>query len=239
MHTFTTRTGGNTPHPLESFSMGTAQYPDLLPYIEKNRQKLCEILNLNKKNLIIPEQKHTANIKIVSSPDDNVSNCDALITEVPNLPLMLLFADCVPVIIYAPDRHVVSVIHAGWRGTAVSIVKKTVDILSGKFNADITKLKVAIGAAIGQCCYPVSREVATKLENTIKHDCDNIFINNIDNDNLINVDLKKLNTQQLMESGVLYIDKSDNCTSCNNSIFYSYRAENGKTGRHAAIASLK
>jgi len=238
IHGFTIRNGGKTPFSSVNFSMGTAGNPELLSSVEENRKKICKILGLNHENLIIPEQKHTDNIKIVSSTDDDVSNCDGLITEVPELVLMLLFADCVPVIIYAPDRHVISVVHAGWRGTAKSIVKKAVNILETEFNADIKKLKAVVGPAIGKCCYPVSNEVSEELEITITKDCDNIFTRNMKDINLIDVDLKKLNARQLEESGVINIDVSDNCTCCMNSVFYSYRAENGKTGRHAAIASL-
>lgn len=258
VHTFTTRTGGNTPSPLETFSMGTAENPELLPYVQENRKRICEILGINYENLIIPEQKHTDNIKIVSSPYDNISDCDGLVTQTPGLVLMLLFADCIPVIIYAPDKHIISVVHAGWRGTAKSIVKKTLNIMKKEFNIDIKKIKASVGPAIGQCCYPVSREVAEELENTIakqefkkgndefsflnsfqpENNCDNIFTTNIKDNNLVNVDLKKLNVQQLKEFGIINIDKSENCTCCMNSVFYSYRGENGKTGRHAAIASL-
>jgi len=151
---------------------------------------------------------------------------------------MLLFADCVPVIIYAPDKHVISVTHAGWRGTAKSIAKKAVNILEAEFNADIKKLKAVIGPAIGNCCYPVSKKVFEELKITITEDCDNLFTRNMNDINIVNVDLKKLNARQLEESGVINIDTSDNCASCMNSVFYSYRAENGKTGRHSAIASL-
>ncbi|OGI02728.1 MAG: hypothetical protein A2104_09365 [Candidatus Melainabacteria bacterium GWF2_32_7] len=125
---------------------------------------------------------------------------------------------------------------------------------------DIKKIKAAIGSAIGQCCYPVSTEVSEELANTIKKDYDNIFTRNIKDNSLceagvknlksnsvgledlnsfvVNVDLKKLNARQLEKAGVINIDKSDNCTCCMSSVFYSYRAENGKTGRHAAIVSL-
>lgn len=237
-HAFTTRVGGNTPPPLATFSMGSAHNPELKPFVEENRRKICKTLGLNYKNLIIPDQKHTDNIKIVSSPQDDISECDGLITDNPGLVLMLLFADCVPVIIYSPDRHVVSIIHAGRKGTSKSIVKKAVNILEKDFNADIKKIKAAIGPAVGSCCYPVSPETANELKTTIETDYDNIFITNIKNTGSVFVDLKKLNARQLIESGVVHIDKSDNCTSCMNSVFYSHRAENGKTGRHASIASL-
>jgi YfiH family protein len=241
VHSFTTRIGGDTPLPLATFSMGSAQNPELLPQVEENRQKICTVLNLDYNKLILPEQKHTDNIKIITSEKDDVSNCDALITNIPENVLMLLFADCVPVIIYAPDKHVLSVVHAGWRGTAELIVPKTLEVMQKSFDINVKKVKIVIGAAIGSCCYPVSSEVAEKLRYTIaqQNDCDNIFTRNKEDNNLVNVDLKKLNKVQANEFGVNQIDVSSACTSCNNSIFYSYRAENGQTGRHAAIASLK
>ncbi len=239
-YAFTTRTGGNTPFPLATFSMGTAENPELLTYVEENRKQVCNILGIKYENLVIPEQKHTENIKIISSPNEDISNCDGLITEIPELVLMLLFADCVPVIIYAPDKHVISVVHAGWKGTAKSIVQKTISLMEKEFNIDINKLKTAIGPAIGKCCYPVSLEVANELINTVeeKSSMELFTKNNINADNLVNIDLKKINAQQIRENGVINIDISDNCTSCMNSVFYSYRAEKAKTGRHAAIASL-
>jgi len=56
IHAFTTRNGGDAPYPLENFSMGTAENPELLAYVEKNRIKICNILGLKHENLIIPEQ---------------------------------------------------------------------------------------------------------------------------------------------------------------------------------------
>lgn len=235
-HAFTTRTNGDSSSSLATFSMGTAGNPELSGYVQDNRRKICEILGIKSENLAVPEQKHTDNIKIVSSPSEDVSNCDGLITRERGLGLMLLFADCVPVILYAPDKHVVSVIHAGWRGTAKSIVPKALNIFEKEFNANVEEIQAVIGPAIGKCCYPVSPEVGEELLSTVtKKNQDALYTRN---DNLINIDLKGLNAVQLKERGVKNIDVSDKCTSCANTIFYSHRAENGKTGRHAAIACL-
>lgn len=210
-HAFTTRTSGNMQD-------------------KENRQAICKILGIEYENLVVPEQKHTDNIKIITRPDEDLSNSDGLITATPGFGILLQFADCVPVIMYAPDRHVIAVIHAGWRGTAKSIVQKAVDILEREFNAKAELIQVAIGPAIGQCCYPVSEEVAEQLLSTVAEK-DNLFVVN-------NIDLKKLNAQQLIERGVKNIDISDECTSCRNSVFYSYRVEKEKAGRHAAIVCL-
>ena len=237
IHALSTRIGGNTPYPLNSFSLGTAGLAELKPYVETNKERLCSILGLNHKNIISPEQKHTNNIKIVTSIEDNVSDTDGIITAVPELVVMLLFADCIPVILFSPKNKVLGVIHAGWRGTAKKIVLKGVKIFTDNFNIYPEEIKAAIGPAIGQCCYPVSIDVASELKMSINDDYDKIFINDKNTDK-VKIDLKKLNARQLMEIGVKNIDILDYCTSCHNSLFYSYRADNGKTGRHCAIASI-
>lgn len=238
VHAFTTRIGGNTPYPLNTFSLGMAGQFELKSHVLDNRQKICEILGLDYGQMINPDQQHTDNIKIVTGVNDDVSATDGVITRTSGLVLMLLFADCTPIILFAPKEKVLGIIHAGWKGTAKKIASKAVSIFQKDFNVDPNTINAAIGPAIGQCCYPVSIEVAEELKKSIKKNHDNIFKNN-ENDSKINVDLKRLNARQLIETGVTNIDISDDCTSCQNLLFYSYRADKGKTGRHAAIASLK
>lgn len=239
VHAFTTRIGGNTPAPMNSFSLGTTGLNEFESYVNSNRKYLCDALNLDHNKIINPEQKHTDNIKIVSCISDDVSSTDGLITTEKDLVLLLLFADCTPIILYAPDEKVLGVIHAGWRGTAAKILIKAVKIFEQEFNIKSLSIKAAIGAAIGQCCYPVSEDTYLELKKSVSTKYhDNIFKLTNDSDK-INVDLKLLNYYQLIESGVKSIDISDVCTSCNNSLFYSYRADNGKTGRHGLIASLR
>ena len=238
-HAFSTRIGGNTPKPLDTFSMGDGGSGLFTEYIEANRQKLCEILELDYKKLLVPQQKHTSNIAVVKSQKEvDLSQTDGVITNQVDLPIMLLFADCTPIVLYSEQDKVLGVIHAGWRGTADKICKKAVDIFVKEFGVLPSNIKAAIGPAIGQCCYPVSEEVALKLKNSVENNYDNIFKSNNEIDK-IKVDLKQLNAMQLKEAGVVNIDIMGYCTSCQNSLFYSYRSDNGKTGRHCVLASIK
>jgi YfiH family protein len=237
VHGFSTRIGGNDPEPVNSFTLGSGGVEEFEQYADKNRKKFCDALGLNHKNLIMPEQKHTSNIQVVTSIEQKFfPETDGLITNIPDIPIMLLFADCVPVIMYSPKYKVVGVIHAGWRGTASKIVIKALKIFKERFKIEPDKIKSAIGPAIGQCCYPVSGEVARQLRSTLKNDCDSIFT--IQNSEKTNVDLKLLNALQLKENGVSNIDITGDCTNCKNSLFYSYRADGGKTGRHCAVVCL-
>jgi YfiH family protein len=238
VHAFSTRIGGNTPAPLNSFSLGTTGMTEFKNSINDNRKKICEVLGIDHNRIINPEQKHTDNIKIVKTHYEDVSNTDGIITAAKGLVVLLLFADCTPIILYAPKEQVIGVIHAGWRGTAKKIARKAISLFESEFNVSPNSVKAAIGPAIGQCCYPVSYETYFELKNTINSNYDNIF-KYTENSDKVKIDLKLLNFTQLREAGVQDIDVLEDCTSCNNSLFYSYRAENGKTGRHGAIASLR
>lgn len=233
---FTTRELDNKTDLYQSFSLGIGGQSVLNEIVKSNRQKICSEFNLDFNKLIIPDQKHTDNIKFVTSLNDDISNTDAVITNVKQLPVMLLFADCVPLILYSEKDNVLAVVHAGWRGTAQKIASKTVARMGDFCNVMPENIKVAIGQAIGICCYEVSKEVKDFLVETVSFACDSIIYAN--NDKFF-VDLKQFNKLQLMEAGVSQIDIFDICTSCNKDEFFSYRAENGKTGRHGAIACLK
>ena len=87
---------------------------------------------------------------------------DYLITTVPNTALGVLTADCLPVIFYAPDRHAVAAVHAGWRGSVAGILTEVIQAFRA-LNSDHTQLQVWFGPAAGVCCYAVGPEFSTHL----------------------------------------------------------------------------
>lgn len=144
----------------------------------------------------------------------------------------LNFGDCTPLIFYAKNIAMIS--HAGWRGTALCIAKESVKKLVIEYNIKPEDIKVVIGPTICFDCYNVGEDVYTVLFKTIKN-TENLF--KIKNSEYF-VDLKGINKQQLIESGVKNIDVCPYCTACGEKLFYSYRYEN-KTGyRHSAIIKL-
>lgn len=238
VHAFSTRFYDDDKSLYKGFSLGIGAYPEEKSFVENNRQLLCSELGLDCSKLVIPDQKHTDNIKIIESSKDDVANTDAVITNVAGLPVMLLFADCTPIILFAPDKKVFAVVHAGWRGTAKKIAFLTAKKMCEYFDISPRDVKAAIGPAIGACCYPVSLDVANQLKSTVNHFDDSMIVDNAELDK-VNVDLKQLNRQQLLEFGLKDIDVITECTACNTSAFFSYRKESGKTGRHCAIAAIK
>lgn len=187
-------------------------------------------VDLNSEGRILtPNQTHSDNVEIVDKRIE-YPNTDGLILTNPNDTIYLKFADCTPLIFYDENLKIGAISHAGWRGTAAKIGVKTIQKMSEIFGTNPKDILAIIGPAISICCYEVSEDVKETLIATVKNKtglCDNR-----------NIDLKRINAQQLKEAGVEKIDICPFCTSCNNDLFYSYRKENGTKNRHYAVLRL-
>ena len=168
---------------------------------------------LNSRRVLSPTQTHSDNVALVDSRTE-YPNTDGLILTNSEDTIFLRFADCTPLIFYDKKQKIAAVSHAGWRGTAQRIGVKTIQKMQSN-PSDIIE---------------VSEEVKDTLLATVKQ-TDELYENR-------NVDLKKINAQQLREIGVKEIDICPYCTSCDNDLFYSYRKENGTKERHMAVVGL-
>ena len=188
-------------------------------------RELPDLTKLGTGRILSPNQTHSDNVEFVDERNE-YPNTDGLILQNTNDAVYLRFADCTPLIFYDTVQKIAAVSHAGWRGTAQKIGVKTIEKMQS-YPKDIIAL---IGPAISMCCYEVSEEVRDTLLATVQ-ETEGLFINR-------NVDLKRINAQQLKEIGVQQIDICPYCTSCDNDLFYSYRKENGTDKRHIAVAKL-
>ncbi len=196
---------------------------------EKINVKFLSRLNLTEKQLAIPKQSHSNNVVNVNTPG-KYSECDALITDRKRLALAVSVADCVPILLYDPIKKVIGAVHAGWKGTASKIVKRTIEKMKIEFNASPENLFVFIGPSAGACCYEVGEGVAVMFDNK------NVYLHG----KKMFVDLKGENKLQLEESGVVSekIEVSSQCTICEERLFHSYRRDGKKAGRMKAIIYL-
>jgi YfiH family protein len=138
-----------------------------------------------------------------------VEGADGLLSLLTGFAAAVMIADCVPVFIAHPSG-VVSLLHAGWRGTAGKITPKAIDRLKA-LGLDPADLRIHLGPAICGRCYEVSPDVFEQLTGwqTIRNR---------------NVDLRALLAEQAKESGVKQITASPYCTKCDNDRFFSHRA---------------
>lgn len=142
---------------------------------------------------------------------------DALITDRPGCLIGIKTADCVPILLADPATGAVGAVHAGWRGTAQSIVARTVREMSARWGVNPENLRAAIGPAIGVCCYQVGVEVARRF--------------GIECSGAVHLDLAQINHQQLVDMGVKDVWVSGECTFCSPGRFYSFRREKEEAGR--------
>ncbi|MPM35945.1 Polyphenol oxidase [bioreactor metagenome] len=209
-------------------------------------QLFCSAVGVQFDKVVTAEQTHGDNIAVVSHTDigkghalydQSIKATDALITNIPKIPLMLFYADCVPVLIADPVRNVIAVSHAGWKGTVAKIAQKTVLKMASQFQTNPSDCLVGIGPSIGSCCYEVDQTVVNILMQNFK-----LWEHLVKQTSKTHwkLDLWLANKIQLEEVGVRSsnITISGLCTSCNTELFYSHRAERGMTGRLGAIISL-
>ncbi|OCL95969.1 peptidoglycan editing factor PgeF [Aliarcobacter thereius] len=201
---------------------------DIIENVEKNRENLAKKYSYKNEDMVYMNQIHSDNIVIVDEKSDKlIDNCDAIITNSKNLPLMVMVADCIPILLFDEKKSVISAIHAGRNSTFLEITKKTAQIFIDKFNSNPKDIRAVLGASIQKCCYEVSLEMAKIVESSFGKE----FVEGR------NIDLQNINRKQLNDLGIKNIEISDICTKCGTSNYFSYR-KNSRTGRFAAIITL-
>jgi hypothetical protein len=159
---------------------------------------------------------------------------DATITALPGICLMVMVADCVPVLLFDPVKRVSAVIHAGWRGTVHQITSNTIDTMVSHFGCNPADILAGIGPSIGPCCYEVGEDVKEFVLQSFGT-TDGYLVRQ-KHSSKIHFDLWYANHKQLAGKGVKpeNIESSKLCTLCNSETFFSSRASGGITGRFAA-----
>ena len=210
--------------------------------IIRNREMLSKMLESKKKlHFIVAEQTHSEHIEVIQESEtrgwgslkDAIEDCDALITDLKGVVLTILTADCVPVLLYDKKNKVIAAVHAGWKGTKAEIVAKTVRKMQEMFGSESEEIVAGIAPAIGRCCYEVGEEVA-------KHFSD-LPEGYTQKGEKYMLDLPYINKYQLLESGLKekHIEMSGICTACETQRFFSYRKEQGCSGRFMSMIGMK
>ncbi|MDD3224021.1 MAG: peptidoglycan editing factor PgeF [Clostridium sp.] len=178
------------------------------------------------KDVIYLKQIHSDNIMLYE--DKYTMHCgDAIITDKKNIAIGVFTADCVPVILYCKNKHVIAAIHSGWKGTFKKIVLKTVRKMIEFYGVKAEDIVAYIGPHNRSCCYEFGREEAEQFNNVDIYHGLKIYRDG-------KLDLSKCIEKQLLTSGI----KNDNikntgiCTYCNEEYdLYSYRKQKDGCGR--------
>jgi polyphenol oxidase len=225
-----TRHGGISPAPFNTLNLGNFT-DDTTENINENRRLLLKELGFELDQLCFSKQTHEDNIYIASEAT-MVEGYDAIITSQKGIIIGVTVADCTPILIYDAANEVVAAIHAGWKGTVLGIVAKTIETMKTNFNTSPTHCFAYIGTCIDVCDFEVGEEVATQFDASFR-------VWKAEK-NKYHVDLKKANEQWLKSAGVPpeQIELSPHSTASQTTDYFSHRAERGQTGRMMALIGL-
>lgn len=192
------------------------------------RKKISALFGVKPERMVFVTQVHGDKIYVAREVKQNhISQADGLITNIPEVCLVIKVADCVPIFILDSKNKAIGLVHAGWRGMVKCIVQKAISKMSILYGSQPKDLLVGFGPSIGACCYKVGHEVLKKVF------CDEEVVKNG------YLDLQKANKIQLLESGILEenIILTQYCTYHDSNLFFSHRR--GEDGRMLSILQLR
>lgn len=240
VHAFSTRRGGVSQPPYATLNLGQSVGDDPQAVLV-NRRRFFGAFGIEPPQVVRVKQVHGDGVLIVDPalatrvgfPQvllDERYEFDALITNVPDLALVVSTADCLPLLIHDPVRGAAAAVHAGWRSTAKRIAAKAVQAMQGAYGTDPSDCRVAIGPGIRGCCFEVDRPVAEAVGGALPMWEAHARPSRAGHWRL---DLAGVNRAILLEAGVRpeRIEDLDLCTTCRADLFFSHRAEKGRTGR--------
>lgn len=237
-HAIFTRRGGVSQDFFESLNLSTAVGDDLQAVAENFRQA-CHAVGTTPAQTVSCHLIHSAKIITINKSNRQrvMGQADGLITADLDIFLAMRFGDCTPLIFFDPVGGAIGLTHAGWRGTMKNAAGATIRAMVGQFGCRPEDIVAVIGPAIGPCCYEVGADVIAAARQAFAEP-DSLFVQRNGNPNRGHFDLWAANQRQLADSGVRQIIRSELCTACRTDLFFSHRAEQGRTGRFGVIIGL-
>ena len=258
-HAVFSRRGGYSAAPFDSLNLSMS-VPDERDRVYANRRRVYGLYGRDTDTVVHAHLVHGADVARVTQADNGtwVEHVDGLITNQPGTVLSMNFADCAPIFLYDPRRHAIGLGHAGWRGTVVDLPGAMVRAMTEQFGSDPADLVAAVGPCIGPCCYEVGEDVIAAVgvafeqaktllrttddkRQTDREDCSGRSLSSVvgrQGSGHAYFDLPEANRLNLANAGVRTIEVSEYCTACRTDLFFSHRAEEGRTGRFGTVFAL-
>jgi YfiH family protein len=243
-HCFTTRRGGVSRGIYDSLNTSLMKNDPRENVIE-NLDRVCTAIGVDYRKLVSSQQVHGDTVRVVMAEDfgkgitkeSDILEVDALITDVPGVPMITFYADCVPVFILDPKRKAVGLAHSGWKGTTLKIAGKTLQKMEEAYGTRPEDCLVGIGPSMGGECFEIKEDAAMLFKSSFE-DWESFMVKK-DAEHYL-ADLWLANKQLLAKMGVKpeNITVSGFCTCCNEDLFFSHRRDKGSTGSLSAIMEL-
>ncbi|CDZ99424.1 Laccase domain protein [Jeotgalicoccus saudimassiliensis] len=229
---YTMRHGGQSAYPENSFNMAL-YIGDDSKNVHAHQEQLAGEINFPVSSWVLPIQKHGGNIEEVTSADSGTNiktlgsslyDVDGLYTYERGVLLTMNYADCIPVYVYSVTDTFTGLAHAGWRGTSESITKKLIDCYKGSKE----DLRVIIGVGINKSFYEVDDRVIDALKPLPDSSYEQTKTG-------WQLDLKEVNKHQALSAGIYEKHISVTGLGTESDEFFSFRMEQGQTGRALAF----
>ncbi len=246
-HGFSTKLGGVSKGEFASMNFGVSRGDEPACVLE-NFRRMGQALHVKPERMVLSFQTHTVNIRRVTEEDEGkgvvrergYTDVDGLITDVPGLCLVTLYADCVPLYFLDPVKKAIGLSHSGWKGTAAQMGRRTVEEMRRAFDSNPEDILACIGPSICKDCYEVGPEVAEAFQKAFAPELSARMLEAKENGKY-QLDLWEANRQILLGAGILpeHLAVTDICTMCNSQWLFSHRATGGRRGNLGAFLCIR
>ncbi|MFC7447056.1 peptidoglycan editing factor PgeF [Rhodococcus daqingensis] len=222
----TSRAGGVSAPPYDTFNLGDHVGDDPAA-VAANRRRLADGIGLPFERLVWMEQIHSRNVTVVDGPVAGVVEAtDALVTDVPDLALVTLSADCVPLLLSDDQAGVIAAVHAGRVGARIGIVPRVLDAMVAK-GAAVERIGAFLGPAASGRQYEVPAAMRADVEKHLPGSATTTVRGTP------GIDLRAGLRRQLLQAGVSGVAEDPRCTIEDRTLFSHRRG--APTGRLAGV----
>lgn len=243
-HAFTTRLGGVSEGPYASLNLRFS-CEDKRENVIENYRLLCAAIGLDAERAVPTHQLHHDHIRAVTAEDAgklfskprDYEDVDALITNVPDIPLFIYSADCGITLLHDPVSRCIGAVHSGWRGVAMGILPKTVEEMCRRYGAKPENIRLAMGASICQNCFETDDDVPEAMFSAMGEEARPFMERR---GAKWHIDLRGINVHRLKALGVRveHMDLLPLCTACHTDLYWSHRLTGNARGVQGAVIAL-
>ena len=218
-HGFFTRLGGVSEGPFAALNCGERS-GDSLGNVAENRLRAAAALGLASSRLVTATQTHSTRVEVIRSvPRGERPTADGLVTDLPDVAVGVLTADCQPVLLADRTAGIVGAVHAGWSGTLGGVIESGVSEME-RIGACRSRIAAAVGPAIGQANYEVGTEFRERF--LAKDEGSSAYFAE-DETGRLTFDLPGYGLERLRRAGVSTVEWLGECTYGDPRRFFSYR----------------
>ena len=243
-HGFSTRMGGVSTGKFSTMNL-SLQSEDMPQRVVENYRRFFEALNIEERAFVSLDQKYGRRVLVVGKRDARIPfkkgkilGADGMVTNQVNVPLVIFTDDSIPVLLEDSNASVIGAAHCNRKSVMADIEANIIEKMVS-LGAEISNIKVAIGPAIGECCYENGKEIGKQADTLLTSDASYFYANS--HEDKIMLDLKGIVRERFLQLGILStnIDMNEDCTKCNPEKYFSDRHNHGITGKMASVIVLE